>query len=216
MNNAISSKSTIKEKWGLNGDESKKCIDGTDGFEEGEFTLHPKECRPLNRDRVSSSDQNIKDYAKIVSSIVDLVKQLEIGSFKGKISTLEGKYNRYLNSYIGMINFLNTTINSLIGEIKELAGDGKIFSFVNGKFIGTNFKIILKYLKDSLGGDFYNVGICLILIGFSLLLSVSSTILLLSIINNGLKKNIENENNPRAIREKDFSSSEERKLRNLK
>ena len=115
-----------------------------------------------------------------------------------------------------MIKFLNTTINSLIGEIKELAGDGKIFSFVNGKFIGTNFKIILKYLKDSLGGDFYNVGICLILIGFSLLLSVSSTILLLSIINNGLKKNIENENNPRAIREKDFSSSEERKLRNLK
>ena len=216
LNNEISSKSTKKESWGINGDTSKKCIDGTDSFSEGEFTLHPKECRPLNRDWVSSSNPNIKDYATIVSSIVDLVKQLETGTFKGKISTLEDKYKSYLNSYKTMISFLNTTINSLIGEIKELAGDGKIFSFVNGKFIGTNFKIILKYLKDSLGGDFYNVGICLILIGFSLLLSVSSTILLLSIINNGLKKNIENENNPRAIREKDFSSSEERKLRNLK
>ena len=77
-----------------------------------------------------------------------------------------------------MIDFLKRTINSLIGDIKEVSGNGKIFSFVNGKFIGTNFQIVLKYLKESLGDDFYKVGICLILIGFSLLLSVSSTIIL--------------------------------------
>ena len=198
LNNAISSKSTKKESWGINGDTSKKCIDGTDSFSEGEFTLHPKECRPLNRDWVSSSHQNIKDYATIVSSIVDLVKQLEIGSFKGKISTLEGKYNRYLNSYIEMIKFLNTTINSLIGEIKSIAGDGQIFSFVNGKFIGTNIKIILKYLKYSLGQDLYTVGLCLDIVGLSLILSISSTILLIAIINT-LLKNMQQQTPPDGV-----------------
>ena len=79
----------------------------------------------------------------------------------------------------------------MIGNIKEIAGDGKIFSFVNGKFIGTNIKIILKYLKYSLGKDLYTVGLCLIIVGCSLILSISSTILLIAIVNFSLK-NIQN------------------------
>ena len=87
-----------------------------------------------------------------------------------------------------MIDFLKTTIGSLIGDIKEITGDGKIFSFVNGKFIGINIEIILKYLKYSLGKDLYTVGLCLDIVGLSLILSISSTILLLAIINFVLKK----------------------------
>ena len=64
---------------------------------------------------------------------------------------------------------------------------------MNGKFIGTNLKIILKYLKHSLGGDFYTVGICLVVVGFSLILSISSTILLIVIINISLKENMDAE-----------------------
>ena len=188
LNNAISSKSTIKESWGINGDKSKTC-----SYSHGDepFTYHPKYCKPLDKDWIASlstpDNQDIKDYAKIVSSIVDLVPNLESGTFKGEISTLEGKYKSYLNSYKTMISFLNTTINSLIGEIKSIAGDGQIFSFVNGKFIGTNIKIILKYLKYSLGQDLYTVGLCLDIVGLSLILSISSTILLIAIINTLLK-----------------------------
>ena len=73
------------------------------------------------------------------------------------------------------------------------------FAFLNGKFIGTNLKIILKYLKHSLGGDFFTVGICLVAVGFSLIISISSTILLIVIINISLKENMDAEktlNNP--------------------
>ncbi len=59
---------------------------------------------------------------------------------------------------------------------------------MNGKFIGRNLQIILKYLKHSLGGDLYTVGICLCIIGCSLILSISSTILLIVIINVELKE----------------------------
>ena len=64
-------------------------------------------------------------------------------------------------------------------------------SFLNGKFIATNLKIILKYLKYSLGVDLYTVGVCLIVVGFSLALSVCSTIILIIIINIELKKNMD-------------------------
>ena len=50
-------------------------------------------------------------------------------------------------------------------------------------------KIVLKYLKYSLGEDIYTVGICLVIVGFSLIFSISSTILLIVIINIDLEKN---------------------------
>ena len=220
LNNAIESKSSYKERWDKNNYIDKTCNSVSDDFGPGEYTFHPKKCKPIDRDWViyTDTDSLIKDYAKIVSSIVDLVNRLSNNNdpfISGK-NDLKKAYDKYLNSYISMTSFLNTTINSLIGNIKEIAGNGKIFSFVNGKFIGKNFQIVLKYLKESLGDDFYKVGICLILIGFSLLLSVSSTILLLAIINTGLKKNIEDENRPHIVREKDFNHSEERKLTNVK
>ena len=45
-------------------------------------------------------------------------------------------------------------------------------------------------MKYSLGEDFYIVGICLILVGCGLILSISSTILLLVIINIELRQNM--------------------------
>ena len=192
LNSAISSKSTYSEKWDKNDYMDKTCTSVDGNFDPGEFTFHPKKCKPVDRNWVMSADTDnlIKDYARIVSTTVDLVNKLsdeEDEFIKGK-NELKDKYDKYLNSYISMIDFLNTTIGSLIGDIKEIAGDGKIFSFVNGKFIGINIEIILKYLKYSLGKNLYTVGLCLDIVGLSLILSISSTILLLSIINFVLKK----------------------------
>ena len=75
--------------------------------------------------------------------------------------------------------------------MRDYSGDNDLFSFLNGKFIGTNLKIILKYLKYSLGVDLYTVGVMLIVVGCSLALSVSSTIILIVIINIELKKNMD-------------------------
>ena len=146
------------------------------------------------------SSSPLKDYAIIISSIVNMVNKLgpdsDSNSFEYKVKLLEKKYHSYLDSYIDMLAFLNNTIGSLIGEIKGKVGNGQLFSFLNGKFIGINIKIILKYLKYSLGEDLYTkylkyslgedlytVGICLIIVGCSLILSISSTIILNIIIN---------------------------------
>ena len=47
----------------------------------------------------------------------------------------------------------------------------------------------MKYLKHSLGEDIYTVGICLVVVGFSLIFSISLTILLIVIINIFIENN---------------------------
>ena len=205
------------DTWDIDGDKSKICSTGNDNLPATGNKLHPSSCKPIYRDWIEkTSNQAIKDYAIIISSIVDLVGQLKdesANSFQKKLTKLNDTYHNYLGSYIGMTSFLKKTINNLIGGLKEKVGDGKIFSFLNGKFIGINIKIILKYLKNSLGGDIYNVGLCLIIVGFSLILSISSTILLIVIINTELEKNKNDEKYHHRAYEKNFNNSEERKFR---
>ena len=112
------------------------------------------------------------------------------------INDLKREYSKYLGSYIDIMNFFLETIGQITNLVRRYSGSGEgqsAFAFLNGKFIGTNLKIILKYLKHSLGGDFYTVGICLVVVGFSLILSISSTILLIVIINISLKENMDAE-----------------------
>ena len=151
------------------------------------MTFDLKKCKPINRPWISEKEGKIKDYATIISDIIDLTEKLSVNSFEKDLEELNQNYQIYLKSYKNMLVFLNETINDLIGEIRDKTGKNGIFSFLNGRFISINLKIVLKYLKDSLGKDFYKVGISLIIVGFSLILSISSTILLLVIINEGLK-----------------------------
>ena len=194
LNNAINNEDNSKDNWGISDTEDISCDSGNnnDNIVAGKHKLHPNLCKPDDRDWIiASTNTNIKDPARIISLIVDIIKNLQSeasNSFQDKFKLLETKYSAYLDSYIHMIEFLEEIISSLIGDIKEIAGDGKIFSFVNGKFIGINIEIILKYLKYSLGQDLYTVGLCLDIVGLSLILSISSTILLLAIINFILKK----------------------------
>ena len=174
------------ESWKVDGDRTKACSEVPET--KPNFIFHPLKCRPIDRNWIhDSSSSPLKDYAIIISSIVNMVNKLgpdsDSNSFEYKVHSLEKKYHSYLDSYIDMLAFLNNTIGSLIGEIKGKVGNGQLFSFLNGKFIGINIKIILKYLKYSLGEDLYTVGICLIIVGCSLILSISSTIILNIIIN---------------------------------
>ena len=112
-------------------------------------------------------------------------------SVKKVISTLKGQYETYLSGYTGALENFLSIIHRITDLVREYSGDGDAFAFLNGKFIGTNLKIILKYLKYSLGVDLYTVGLCLNIVGCSLVLSVSATILLIILINLDLKKNMD-------------------------
>ena len=160
--------------------------------------MHPSTCSPRDRDWIQDLGENniyekdIKNYADLISDIVEMIKNLkEEGEFEETLEILLKGYQRYLSSFIEVLKDFNATINSISGILEEYIGKNanETFSFLNGKFIGTNLKIVLKYLKYSLGKDLYTVGLCLVIVGCSLIFSISSTILTIVIINVDIEKN---------------------------
>jgi hypothetical protein len=101
-------------------------------------------------------------------------------------------------------------IENLMSRISQYIGnENNIFSILNGKFTQINVKIILKCLKDALGKNIFSIGLSLNIVGCALILSISSTLILLAIINEELNQHIKTENTP------GFASSCELKLNNV-
>ena len=200
LNRKITSySSSIGEEWALDGDKQKICPSGNSN--DPTFTtsgkFHPSTCKPRDRDWIqdlnpsegdTQKKKDIKNYADLISDVVDMIENLKDetpGKFKKTMESLLESYQGYLDSYIDVLKKFNDTINSITSILDEYIGgeSGQTFAFLNGLFIGKNLKIILKYLKYSLGEDLYTVGLCLIIVGFSLIFSISSTILTIVIIN---------------------------------
>ena len=194
------------EKWNLlEGDKDKICIkDQNDGFAmNSQNVLHPWTCEPYHRDWIEGSgNTDITNYAKIATDIIDLLKYAKgeiepannpnYKSYYDILDELKGKYEVYLNKYMDVLEFFDDVIDQITSALEEAIGSNgqhDTFSFLDGKFIRNDLKILLKYLQYSLGEDIYTVGLCLVIVGFSLILSVSSTILLLVIINISLESN---------------------------
>ena len=74
-------------------------------------------------------------------------------------------------------------------KLKEYANNNDyIFSFMDGKMIGINLKIMLKYIKTSLGKNLKNYGNLFTILGFLSAISTSLTIILSVIINIALEE----------------------------
>ena len=186
---------TTFEKWNqYEGDRSFKCDDGLSQSNPPE-KLHPYSCEPNDREWISSSSAETIKYAQITTDIIQLLKNADGTKGEGQsyfevINDLKAEYKDYLNGYLDLLGFFGEVTDDLISILQRGIGNSEnAFSFLNGKFIQTNLKIILKYLKYSLGKDFYTVGLCLLIIGCSLVLSISSTILLIVIINADVENN---------------------------
>ena len=155
-------------------------------FYSSEF--NPLKCRPIDRDWIqTTSNTDIKAEAKIISDFLSFLDNAnnknENRSFINILNDLKRIYNEYLDQYIITLESYNNILNKITGKLRQyINDDDNIFSFMNGKIIGTNLKIILKYLKTALGKDLKLFGICLIILGCSLLFSISFTILLIIII----------------------------------
>ena len=187
-----------KESWGLkNGDNTKKCgpennDDDVRGVSINPIKFHLSSCLPNDRDWIQNLDENdadptkkgIKNYATLISDMAHMVQNLN-GDYKHTLTNLRDSYRRFLGTFVGVLTDFSRTISSITGILEEYIGTNseETFSFLNGQFIGKNLKIVLKYLKYSLGKDLYTVGFCLIIVGCSLIFSISSTILTIVIIN---------------------------------
>ena len=185
-----------EERWDkINGDKTIIC-NGAESVS-GNVKLHPWTCEPDKRSWIETSpeDSEVKNYAVIATKIIELLKNANGTNIDGKsyydvIKVLKDEYTEYLNAYLDALGFFGEVTGDIIEILNEAIGDNDgAFDFLNGKFIQTNLKVILKYLKDSLGKDFYSVGLCLLIVGCSLILSISSTILLIVIINADVENN---------------------------
>jgi hypothetical protein len=145
-----------------------------------------------SKDSPSEEEKNIKNTAKIITNTLEFLenaKKDSDGYYMKILNDLKGEYVKYLDAYIDALDFFNSTIKKVTGKLNEYANDNETFSFIKCNFVGTNLKIILKYLKSALGKDIYTVGLCFLIVGCSLMLSISSTILLIVIINTDIDKN---------------------------
>ena len=189
-------------KWDLNSPNEYECGNTPDGE-----SYYPIKCKPYSSPYSSPTDYpNFNKYAGIYEKIDKIIIYANDGTTTTTdnnvmkvIDSLRSSYIGYLDNYVKILEFFYEKINSITSIVSQYSDPQNLFSFLNGKFIGINLQIILKYLKHSLGGDFFTVGICLCVVGLSLILSISSTIILIVIINIGLKEAIEQNkmiNNP--------------------
>ena len=178
------------ESWdvGETADQSKACDDVGNSQT---IIFHPLKCNPFQRNWIqASSDQNIRGRAEIISETMVQINAVKT-PYKKILGELKDEYGNYLGAYITALDKFYQSIASITDTIGDYIGDdgSNIFGFIQCKFIGSNLKIILKYLKTALGKDIKTIGICLIVVGCSLALSISSTILLIVVINVALEEN---------------------------
>ena len=189
-------------KWDLNSPNEYECGNTPEGE-----SYYPIKCKPYSSPYSSPTNYpNFNKYAEIYEKIDNIIKYANDGTTTTTdnnvmkvIDSLRSSYIGYLDNYVKILEFFYEKIHSITSIVSQYSDPQNLFSFLNGKFIGINLQIILKYLKHSLGGDFFTVGICLCVVGLSLILSISSTIILIVIINIGLKEAIEQNkmiNNP--------------------
>ena len=121
---------------------------------------------------LAKSETNPKSIAKALTELNSLY------------TTFLGRQTDGLKTFIETIDGLTGIFNDLVGE------EGGIFSMLNCLFIGRNVKVILKYLKASLGTNIYTVGVCLLTTGIAMCVSIAFTILLNIIINTADNTNV--------------------------
>ena len=212
--NADSTALEKKEKWTPTCNSNNECSstsssDGsgdidTDADANGNKCFQPNSCLPSDRYWIRTREDNdeTKVKAAIISDMKDIVenaykthRESEYLYFNEILTDLKNSYETFLNSYVDALDKFNKTISRINDKIDKYTGkNGGVFSFINCNFIGTNIKIVLKYLKEVLGGDIYTIGICLILVGCSLSLSISFTILLIIVINADIDDKKKNSN----------------------
>ena len=120
-----------------------------------------------------------------------------VKSFKTSTERILVGYNNFLSAEDSALRVFETGIDNLLNVLNDYIGEnGGLFDFVNCKFIGHNIEVILKNLKNTLGIDINAVGICLIIAGCSMAISICFTILLIVIINVSVDENKKNKTIP--------------------
>ena len=222
MNRLIPSKGK-SEKWERTStDQSNICNAGTsnDLIPDPSKPFNFWKCKPSDRDwifDITNNNDDLKVEAKILTDTLGFIEKAKDTtpgndkSFINALNDLKAPYEDYLDQYIKALEGFQVILENITGKLRKYINkDEGLFSFIDGKFIKTNLKVMLKYLKLILGGNVKTIGLCFSIVGCSLALSISSTILLIVIINVAIDNNkqLEEEENQNNIPEYQINSGE--------
>ena len=190
--------SSKKDRWSItceSNEDSHSCESIDTSHSTVQYCIKPSTCQTKNVEDWYSSSTG-EDSLKVTSAFIDSIKTAKkkstitqddldssspfpTKSIENVLKFLNYKYTKFLESQTASLKIYNDTISELTDMFNLFAGNnGTIFDIVNGKFIGRNVKVILKYLEKSLGNNFKTMGICLIIVGLSMCISIPFTILL--------------------------------------
>ena len=154
-------------------------------------------CKDLSGNTDLTNIQSDPTAGPIGDKIISIKKLVEnanndsgTSTFKKLTKELINSYNDFLDSEVIALRVFKGKISEITDVFDEYVGrNGKAFDSVNCLFIGRNLKVILKSLQDSIGSNLNTVGICLILSGCSIAISIVFTIFLIVIINKSVDAN---------------------------
>jgi len=153
---------------------------------------HPSKCFPTTKNWVQTDTlvTNIKDDLDKIKTILE--DTTSANTMTSSLNALDTTYTAFLNTEI-------TNLQEYVNKMKEFTDivesytseDGEYFSYMNCNFLKTNAEVVLFYLKNRFGNDFFEVGVYLLIAAFSMPFAISFTILLIVITNEEIEKNKE-------------------------
>ena len=178
--NAINGDNSVNPKWSFSCNPGSECYDPR--------RLEDEDCPTSYTGELLNNCERVKGTVRLVKMAKE--EEASSNSFKKLTDNLKTQYNAFLGSEKGVLTFCREKIDVLIGILDDYIGEnGNVFGFINCKFIGNNILVILNNIKECFGTDFYTVGICLLMAGCSMAISICFTILLIIIINTSVDQN---------------------------
>ena len=150
--------------------------------------MNPKNCKLSIDNRYTYSQCNeaykcSQIIKQIYNSINFAASSGNANSILKKADEVKSLYRNFLTAATQALEDYTIRFRPFNAIFDVFVGDESILGFINCAFIGKNIKIVLYYLKETIGKNFITLGLIFIVIAVIILCEITFTIFLLSIIN---------------------------------
>ena len=158
-----------------------------------QIIYHPSKCFPTSKGWVQADVNDIYQKLNKINSVINDAKAESTGiKSKSQLTSLDTTYTDFLNTEITNLQIYVNAMKEFTNIVETYTSeDGEYFSYMNCNFLKTNAEVVLFYLKNRFGNDFFEVGVYLLIAAFSMPFAISFTILLIVISNEEIEKNKE-------------------------
>ena len=196
-----------KENWLITSTSENICInpDPTD-----EIVYHPSKCYPTDKSWVTSEISS--DIITKLNNIRTIITAASASTgIQTELDTLNMKYDAFLTAETENLQQYVNKMKKFTDIVEEYTSeDEEFFSYMNCNFMRANVEVIMHYLKNRFGNDFFEAGIYLLIAAFSMPFAISFTTLLIVISNGEIEKNKE-----AIIKEKERENKKNKNLLNI-